>query len=303
LWGAGYRHGQDQVDPGFFAVFVPDSRTLEWGNLFIQDEFALTSRLKATLGLKLEHNDYTGSEYLPTARLAWNYSEQTLLWAAYSRGVRAPSRYDRDVYYPAPPNSIIAGGPNFQSEVANVFELGYRSQAWNRLVYSATAYYHDWDKLRSGTPVFPLKINNNIEAKVYGIELWGTFEVMQNWRVSAGGARFNNELQVKPNTNALGLHSDILSNDPRYQAQLRSTWQATHNSLLEVSVRHVAKLSNQPIPAYTALDAHYAWQIDKEWELSITGQNLADKRHREFGNSTSVNDIERAAWLAVSWHH
>lgn len=301
IWGGGYRHGRDDVNPGFFATFVPDSRTLEWSNLFIQDEFALIDKVKATLGIKLEHNDYTGLEYLPTARLAWSPSEQSLLWTAYSRAVRAPSRYDRDVYFPAPPNSIVIGGPNFESEVANVFELGYRGQAWTRLVYSATAYYHDWDKLRSGTPVLPLEIENNIEAKVYGIELWATYEVMPGWRISGGGARFNNELRVKPGTNARGVNNDILSNDPKYQAQLRSSWQATDNSLLEVSVRHLAKLSNQPIPAYTALDMHYAWQVAKQLELSITGRNLADKRHREFGNATSVNDIQRMAWLAITW--
>lgn len=303
LWGGGYRYGRDDVDPGFFSTFIPDSRTLEWKNLFIQDEFEVTDHLKATLGIKLEDNDYTGLEYLPTARLAWSHLEQSLLWTAYSRAVRAPSRYDKDVYFPAPPNSIVVGGPNFESEIANVFELGYRSQAWHRLVYSATAYYHDWDKLRSGTATLPLEIENNIEGKVYGLELWATYEFMLGWRISAGGTRLHKELRVKPASNAVGVDSDILANDPKYQAQLRSTWEASENTLLEVSLRHVAKLPHPEIPSYTAVDAHFAWQLDEQLQLSVTAQNMADTRHQEFGRPAVVNEFQRMVWLAITLRH
>lgn len=300
LWGGGYRHARDDVDPGFFSTFVPDSRTLEWGNLFIQDEFNLTDRVKAIAGIKLEHNDYTGLEYLPNIRFAWNHSEQSLLWTAFSRAIRAPSRYDKDVYFPAPPNSIVTGGPDFESEVANIIELGYRGKAWNRLMYSATAYYHDWDKLRSGTSTLPLKFENNIQANTYGIELWFAYQLLPRWRISGGGNNLTNDLRIKPGTNAVGLN-DVLSADPKYQAQLRSTWEASDNTLFEISVRHVAELSHQPVPAYTALDAHYSWQFNKQLEFSITGQNLGDKHHREFGRASSMNEFERMAWVSVTW--
>jgi len=302
LWGGGYRHGRDDVASGLFSTFVPDSRTLEWANLFIQDEFEIAHRVKATLGMKLEHNDYTGLEYLPTARLAWSHSEQSLLWSAISRAIRAPSRYDRDVYFPAPPNSVVVGGPNFESEVANVFELGYRGQLWDSLVYSATTYYHDWDELRSGTATLPLELENNIEGKVYGVELWASYEIIPEWRVSTGGARFNNKLRIKPGSNAVGIN-DILANDPKYQIQLRSSWQMFSKTLLDINLRHVAKLSHQPIPSYTAVDVNYIWQVDKQLELSVTVQNLTDNSHQEFGRAVSVNEFQRMIWMAVTWKH
>ncbi|WP_054761315.1 hypothetical protein [Methylomonas koyamae] len=39
-------------------------------------------------GGKLEHNDFTGFELQPTARLLWNLDPQHSLWAAVSRAVR-----------------------------------------------------------------------------------------------------------------------------------------------------------------------------------------------------------------------
>ena len=53
---------------------APTVRTLRWTNLFAQDEILLAPRLRATAGLRLEHNDYTGTELLPNLRLAWDAS-------------------------------------------------------------------------------------------------------------------------------------------------------------------------------------------------------------------------------------
>ena len=64
---------------------------------FIQNEFALRENLSLTVGSKLEHNDYTGFEYEPDARLSWTFDSSQALWGAVSRAVRTPSRIDRDL--------------------------------------------------------------------------------------------------------------------------------------------------------------------------------------------------------------
>src|SRR5690606_8975039 len=133
LWGGGYRRSSDRVEPGFAARFVPDSRDLEWWNVFVQDRIAVGDRVEVTLGLKLEANDYTGTESLPSVRVAYKPTPDRLLWGALSRAVRAPSRYDRDVFFPGSPPFLLLGGPNFQSEVAEVVEIGYRVEALERL--------------------------------------------------------------------------------------------------------------------------------------------------------------------------
>ncbi|HEY3488061.1 MAG TPA: TonB-dependent receptor, partial [Gammaproteobacteria bacterium] len=176
LVGGGYRHSRDKVGPGFPSVFVPEKRSLDWSNLFIQDEIRLTENVEATLGIKLESNDFTGVEYMPSARLAWKLSDKTLLWTSVSRAIRAPSRFDSDVFvFAFSPIVIIGGGPNFESEVSDVFELGYRAQASDVFTYSITGFYHEWDKLRTGetdftAPIPLLEFENKIDGPVYGGE-------------------------------------------------------------------------------------------------------------------------------------
>lgn len=301
LWGGGYRHAEDDVEPGFFSTFVPRSRELNWANLFIQDEIRLNDRLEATLGIKLERNDFTGTESLPTARLAWKLSGNRLLWTSLSRAVRAPSRFDKDVFFPAPPNSLVVGGPNFESEVADIFELGYRAQPSDDLSYSITAFYHEWDKLRSGTAV-PVELENKIEGPVYGVEAWADYQVTRNWRLSAGGTRLDKDLHLKPDsTDPVGVENDTLANDPKYYAMLRSSLVLPGDSRLDIIIRHVAELPQPEVPAYTVVDAHYGWQLSDNLELSLTAQNLADRSHREFQSAANGAEFGRMVYFRIVW--
>ena len=96
---------------------------------FVQDRIELIEdRLHLTLGSKFEHNDYTGMEFQPSGRLAWNVAQGQMLWAAISRAVRTPSRIDRRLYVPGNPPYAIVGGPDFESEKLLAYELGYRLQ-------------------------------------------------------------------------------------------------------------------------------------------------------------------------------
>jgi iron complex outermembrane receptor protein len=113
VWGAGYRYQNDQVDllsPGF--ALIPDDKKLTYGQLFAEDALHFAERIDLTLGLRVEHNVYTDFEWMPTARLAWRPAPDHMLWTAYSRAVRSPSRVDREFYSPAaPPHFCSTAAP------------------------------------------------------------------------------------------------------------------------------------------------------------------------------------------------
>ena len=78
-------------------------------NLFAQDEIQIDQHVKLTLGLKAEHNVYSGTELLPNARLAWEVAPNHLLWAAASRTPPAPSPIANDLLRPpTPPFPAVA---------------------------------------------------------------------------------------------------------------------------------------------------------------------------------------------------
>jgi iron complex outermembrane receptor protein len=305
MWGGGYRHGSDEVEPGFFTTFIPDSRDLNWSNVFLQDEFTLTRSIQLTAGIKLAHNDYTGLEYLPSMRLAWKPSDAHLLWMAASRAVRTPSRLDKDIFFPQTPPFIVAGGPDFESEVAKVLELGYRGQPAQVLSWSVTLFYHDWDDLRSGTPLpIPTYLVNNIEGYAYGVETWANWQAARYWRLSGGLTNLQKRLVFKPGaSDTAGTRNDTLHNDPELQWTLRSSIDLPRGAELDVGVRRVSSLPHPEVPGYVAVDARLGWSPAPGMELSLTGRNLLDEHHAEFGEEAARSELERSAYFKVVWSY
>ncbi|MBI3526342.1 MAG: TonB-dependent receptor [Betaproteobacteria bacterium] len=303
IWGGGYRAARDRIDNTAVIAFLPADSNLDWVDLFAQDEIALIGdKLKLTGGAKIERNPYTGVEFLPSVRLAWKPTPQQLVWSAYSRALRTPSRLDRELFSPANPPFVLAGGPDFRSEVADVYELGYKAQPTSRISYSVTVFHHIYDHLRSfeptGTGTFVL--SNKMEGTETGIEAWGTVQMTPGWRLSAGGFMLHQELRLKPgSTDPTGVSA--AGNDPDYQWILRSSLDLPGHTTLDVSIRHVAELPNPVVPAYTATDMRLGWQPRRDFELSLILQNLFDPEHPEFGTPGTRSELDRGVYAQILW--
>lgn len=82
---------------------------------FLQDEITLGDWV-LTLGSKFEHNDQTGLEILPSARLLWHATPSTPFGARRPTPVRTPSIAEQDATYNTsiiPNPNPFSGHPNF----------------------------------------------------------------------------------------------------------------------------------------------------------------------------------------------
>ncbi|MCE3261857.1 MAG: TonB-dependent receptor [Pseudoduganella sp.] len=311
-WGGGYRHSRDDNTPGPGYGFWPYQRTLHWGNLFAQDEIVLAAGWRATAGLKVEHNSYTGAEWLPTLRLAWNPAPKQTVWSALSRTVRAPSRVDRD--FVAPPKPIMVGGvpyfvigtsAQFQSEVANVLELGYRAQPAQHWSYSATAWYAEYDKLRTLEPVprsepyrGSIEFRNLAAGRSRGIEFWARWQPALRWRLNAGLVLQDIDTWRKPGSKDTSS-GGLVINDPHGYWQLRSSHELSDSMQLDWTLRYSGSLPKPQVPSYHELDVHWVWKVRPNTDLALTGQNLLHARHAEFGGLPGRSLLERRARLEL----
>ena len=301
LIGAGYRRSNDDVNTSTALTFRPAKKVLEWSRLFAQDRVSLRPDVDATFAASLERNPYTGLEVLPSVRLGWRVSPGRLAWAALSRAVRAPSRIDREFYQPSQPPYVLAGGPDFESEVSNVAELGYRDQVTAGLAYSATAFYHQHRKLRSVAlsgegPQF----RNDLEGSTRGLEAWARWRLNRSWRLDGGVVVQSTNLRTREGATDFGGQA-ALGNDPRYWASLRSALDVAPNVSWDLAVRHVAKRPLPEVPAYTALDTRLAWRVHSHLELALQVLNALDDRHPEWGPAPNRVELERAVSVQARW--
>ena len=301
VWGGGYRHARDDIANSAALAFLPAKRTLHWSNVFAQDEIALARNVNLTLGLKAERNPYTGVEWLPNLRLGWQASEHSLVWGALSRAVRAPSRLDRELFVPGQAPFVIAGSDRFESEIADVAELGYRTQASDRASFSLTAFYHRYPNLRSLEPGVPsATLANGLEARTHGLEGWGTWRLTPGWRLAAGFVLLREHFEKRPGSADFGGVSQ-LANDPRRTAQLRASWDITSAFELDAAARYMGDLPNPAVPAYTAVDARVGWRLARNLEVSFVVQNAFDRVHAEAGTPATRAEFGRSYFLRAQW--
>lgn len=83
----------DEADPGNdFTIRSPGWRV----GVYAQDEWQIDTRWSATLGLRVDRNDRTGTEFSPRAALIWQPASTTVLKGLLGRAHRAPNAYERD---------------------------------------------------------------------------------------------------------------------------------------------------------------------------------------------------------------
>jgi iron complex outermembrane receptor protein len=311
VWGAGYRFASDHVQNDKSFAFLPGSLDMYWGNVFVQDEIALHDSVRLTAGAKLENNNYTGVEFLPTIRLSWKPAANNLIWGSASRSVRTPSRIDRDFFSPTNPAIVngvprftLAGGANFDSEVAKVLEIGYRVQPAPTISYSATAFYSRYDNLRTLEPNpngFGSVFSNGAEGKTRGIEMWGSWQAMPAWRLSAGLVAQRINTTLKPGSRDSTGTTGLATSDPSHYWMLRSSYDIAEGKELDMTIRHSGNLSTPAVPAYTTMDIRYGWKIRRDLELSVVGQNLLDRSHPEYGAAPGRSEYDRSVFVKLLW--
>lgn len=311
--GGGYRAMKDDFPTVLSATqtvqFVPQGRTLTLWNFFLQDSVSLTDKLKLVVGMKAEHEPYTGIELMPNLRLSWAIADNNLLWLAASRAVRVPSRLDRDVTQRIGSLVAITGG-NMQPVKVTAYELGYRSQPLADLSFSVSSFYNVYSDLRSAEFTnggFPLTFENGMEGETYGVEAWANYRASSWWRLAAGANWLHKDLRFKRGSSRLG-GLQIAGNDPKYQLSLRSTMDLGRGVLLNLDLRRIGALPAPRSPAYVELGARVAWAASDKLEFSLTGSNLLHDYHAEFGTTSNTLqvgpvgvEVRRSVFLAAQW--
>lgn len=317
-WGAGIRVTTDDVEGTQFATFLPKRRTDPTYSLFAQDRIDLwDSRVFLTLGTKLEHNNYTGLEYQPSARLTWLATDKQTLWAAASRAVRVPARLNEDLslFAPVPftpPLYVnVEGNDDFDSEKLFSIEAGWRVAFTEALSGDLALYHNDYrrllsQELRGGISLVPgprpylllpaVQLNRN-EGEVYGGTAELRWQPVRMWRLDFQVSAIEFDLDRSPGgTDVNGL--TVEGNSPDVQAALYSWLSLPYGVSVYTGVRWVNDLPTQNVPSYWAVDLNLQWQITAGLEASARIENVNDASHLEFGEG---REIERGYLLGLEW--
>jgi iron complex outermembrane receptor protein len=322
IWGLNYRRTDNRtVGKGILALDPPSSEDNVF-SAFIQDQISLADPVRVTLGSKFEYNDFSGFEFQPNVRIAWQLSARQVLWSAVSRAVRVPTRIERDLAVDASnpagnPVVRLLGNEDFDSEELLAYEAGYRWQAFDRLAVDLNVYHNVYEGLASlefvspfiaadGRTVFPVIYRNLNDAEADGAGLLATFAARTFWRLVANYSYI--DISVERGGQDLGRGRFIAGATPRHQFGLRSVLDIGPRWHLDVQLRHHTAIRTLPdivtgegIGAYTEMDVRGAWRLTGDIEISLVGQNLLHDHHTEFGSPQARGQIERSVYAKLAW--
>jgi iron complex outermembrane receptor protein len=315
IWGLGYRFTKGDTESVPTLVVSPRNRADNLFSAYVQDEIALIEGLLGlTIGSKFEHNDYTGFEFQPSGRLLWTPASRHSAWAAISRAVRTPSRVDRDIAASFAANPALPffgrllGKKDFESEKALVYELGYRMQPADRLFVDLAGFYNRYDDLFSveadalflepGRLIVPFHFDNKMKATVYGVELAADWHWLDSWRWRFSYSHLRMNLERKPGSNDAITDNSEEGSSPQNQLSLTSFIDLPGNLNFDGIFRYVDSLPGQNVSRYFNLDLRLGWQVTKNAELSLVGQNLLRGHHAEWGGGT---EIQRGVYTKATW--
>ena len=333
-WGANYRLYHNKLFPTDLVTFSPREQTNHLAGTFIRDDIMLIpDRLLFTIGSRFEHNDFTGMEIQPSARLMWTPNAENSIWMAVSRAVRTPSRAENDANVnitpqiqaiaglsslPFPISATLNGSNHFKSEKLIAYELGYRHQFSSQASIDMAGFINDYSQLRdvtfgalsfsSGLPpqlIQPVMANNQGSALTYGFETAIDWKPRNNWRLQ-GNYHF---LNIDFSSNNFFRNTDPTTGgtekiNPRHQLSVRSNYDFSEKLQLNLWLRYTSEIAFYNIPSYATMDAKLIYKPTKNTELFIVGQNLFSQNHREF-----VSDfipivpvyIPRGVYAGVQW--
>jgi iron complex outermembrane receptor protein len=326
-WGLGVRVSPSNFIQSSQGVnFLPNKQTDSIYSGFLQYELPIVrDKLILTAGTKLEHNNFSGFEYQPSARLLWTPTMHQSFWGAVTRAVRTPSRLDQDVRFaiflqatPPPPVYFeILGNPKLKAEQLIGYEAGYRTQVNPNLYLDFTAFYNGYSDLQgygppfpaeSGTPpplhlFFVLPYANVIEGHTIGTEIAPNWKITHWWQVRGSYSLLHMSLRDKPGfTDVGGLLKSYTGSSPSSLVGFQSLLNLPKHFELDQSYRYSNALPAQTVGAYSTVDVRLGWHVGEGFDFSIIGQNLLRPSHEEFGGDPGpLVGIKRSIYGKVTW--
>ncbi len=306
IWGMHYRYISDQLNNNFHLTVAPERSELTLFSFFVQDEYSIIEdELFLTVGSKFEHNDYTGYEIQPSARILWNPEDKHIAWGAISRAVRTPSRFEQNstinlfVSPPASQNNPLPipflwglkGNEEIDSQVLIAYEAGYRYIPNTTISFDTAIFYNDYNKLRTAPSESScnglyaetyVKFSNGGKGNTHGLELAVVWQAKSSLKID-----FVYSLIYEDLPDILDL---VASESPTNQLSLMANWQLTDTLAFDFWGRYVDKVC-----ALYLRSTDYAYQVDdyftvdlqvtynpfQDLELALVGQNLLEKNHEE----------------------
>ncbi|AJP51762.1 MULTISPECIES: TonB-dependent siderophore receptor [Pseudomonas] len=297
--------------PALTSTPTHDKENLKTYSAFIQDQVALTERLKVLAGARFERFEHEYETYVAGGK-NWKASDNSVT-------PRVGAIYDLTdtlaIYADAarsfkPNTGASSGGVGFEPEKGKSYEMGIKWEGLDRqLSVDAAIYQIDKKNVLTTDPLDP---NSKVAAgqvRSRGFDLNVAGNLTPEWRVIGGYAYVDAEV-TKDNTIRVGSR---LANIPRNSFSLLNVYEFQDGSLKGLGLgagakyvdERVGQTSNTPfsMDAYTVVDLLSYYKVNDKVRLNLDVKNLFNRDFEEgaFGNFYAYPGEPRTVQVGIAY--
>jgi len=248
-------------------------------------------------------SDYEASRtfknFAPRAVVSFEPNDDINLYASWSRGFKAGSFDPRGANFATP--DVVNG---YDPEILDSYEAGLKTRFRGGYLNIA-AFYSDYKDLQvpGSLPIdtdgdgvddgFVGAVTNAGKARIMGIELETSYELLPGLRVIANGSLLDPKYKVFLVNGVNIADQRRIQNTPDFQSYAAlsySTELGAGRLNMIGSWSHKSSITQFETPtpdidqgANDLFDASIVWKLDSGLSLGLHGKNLADKRYKTSG--------------------
>ena len=288
---------------------------------FLQDEISFSEAVNLTLGAKLQQNNYSGFDILPSGRLLWSPNDQQSLWAGITRSVTTPSDIEEKFQLQGGTPTLVIqllGNPHFKSEDVLGYELGYRRTVNTHFYFDVSGFWNQYGRLQSfgpevitqsgSTTYVTIQYSNQISGSASGFEIAPQVAIGSSWRLNLAYSFLSSDFQATGQTSNISSTGSVVTYDgssPKHQVVLQSMVDLPWKFQFDQTYRFISALPTQKVPSYQTADLHLSRPLGGNFLIEAVGQNLFQPHHYEWGTgdlSQALVGVNRAGYIRLSFH-
>lgn len=298
--GAGLKYSVFTPEDGFAVDFLNNREVWHFSNIFLSDEYALIpDKLWLTAGVKLEHNSRSDLDWQPNIRLLYKSCPAQSMWLALSRALKMPDYRDAATYvenYPAFDQNtgeirditVTWTGQPLKNEKFTAYEIGYRAQLTPVFSTDIAVYYNESTNVSSygyvepSPDIYSVFYRYDNTSSAYGSEISFTWKPEGPWSATAAYSYLANKISYS--------EENYTEKTCIHRLQFHVNHRISDNLILNGHLywNSEESIGSTILPEYLRMDLGVQYRLTDSMKLSLTGQNLLKKTHREIDDSVNT---------------
>jgi iron complex outermembrane receptor protein len=309
------------ISPNPFETLLPARATDHVHTGFFQDEIRVGEKASLTVGAKLQHNNFSGFDIQPSARLLWSPGARQSIWLGITRAVTTPSSLEEDFFLEGPVTATtfiqVVGNKHFKSEDVIGYEAGYRLLQHNRFYVDLSGFWSQYSNLQSfsapstttsgGNTYITIQYQNQIAGSTSGFEFAPQLSIAPWWHLNSSYSFVSSNFNANgptSNISSTGSVSTYEKSTPKHMVSLESKLDLPLRFQFDQMYRYVSGVAAQKVKAYQTMDLVLSRTLGRNIRLEAVGQNLFQRKHYEWGTGDPTQPlvgIYRAAYVQLSF--